>query len=86
MKALKWDFARREYDEVEIPDTCSTYRTDFDELVTCPGCGREVRFGGTFTSRCYHDRVGFGYGVCPDCHEAEFEAEMRMMEKSEEEC
>lgn len=71
MKAYKWDFARREYDEADIPGTCSNYKDDFDELVTCPGCGKQVRFGDTFTSRLYHDRIGFGYGVCEKCHEGE---------------
>ena len=71
MKANKWDFSRREYEVVDIPDACSTYKDDFDADVTCPGCGRPVRFGDTFTSRRWHDRVGFGYGVCIDCHVSE---------------
>ncbi len=72
MKARRWDFARREYDEVEIADTCSTYKDDFESEVTCPGCGRALPFGHTFTSFMYHDRVGFGYGVCEACHDREF--------------
>lgn len=68
MKAHKWDFSRREYEVVDIPDTCSTYKDDFDAEVTCPGCGRQVRFADTYTSRRFHDQVGFGYGVCEGCH------------------
>ncbi len=75
MKAKRWDFARREYDEVEIADTCSTYKDDFDSEVTCPGCGKPVKFGDTYTSRQWHDRVGFGYGVCEKCHDAELVAD-----------
>lgn len=71
MRAQRWDFGRCGYDEVEIPDTCSTYKDDFDAEVTCPGCGGQVRYGDTFTSRRWHDRVGFGYGVCGKCHELE---------------
>ena len=83
MKAQKWDFWRREYDDAEIPGTCSTYRTDFDEAVTCPGCGRQVRFGDTFTSRQWHDRVGFGYGVCEACYSQERDLERTAMERRE---
>lgn len=75
MKARKWDFSRREYEVVDIPDTCSTYKDDFDADVTCPGCGRPVRFADTYTSRRWHDRVGFGYGVCIDCYVSELECE-----------
>ncbi len=72
MKARRRDFARREYDEVEIADTCCNYSSDMDKTVTCPGCGCDVRYGDTFTSRRFHDSVGFGYGVCEACHEREF--------------
>ncbi len=71
MKAYKWDFEKCRYDEVDIPDTCSNYKDNFSEEVTCPNCGRQVRYGDTYTSRRWHDRVGFGYGVCERCHELE---------------
>ena len=71
MKAYRWDFQRREHDEVDIPYSCSTYVSDFEAEVTCPRCRRPVKFGETYTSRQYFDRVGFGYGVCSRCHDDE---------------
>lgn len=71
MRAQRWDLEHSRYIGVEIPDACSTYRADFDAPVTCPNCGGTVRFGDTYTSRRWHDRMGFGYGVCGKCHELE---------------
>lgn len=79
MTAYMWDFGRHAYDLVELPEGCSTYRDDFDELVTCPGCGGRLRFADTYTSRRFHDRVGFGYGVCEKCHDQEMKDEYDAM-------
>ena len=68
MKALKWDEDAEKYDDVEISDEASLYEEDMDKVVACANCGQPKAFGECYTSRHYHNNVGFGYAVCPDCH------------------
>ena len=46
---------------------------DLKEAVNCPHCGKEIPFGGTYTSLEIHTNMGFGFGVCGDCYEKEWE-------------
>ena len=43
-----------------------------DEAVNCVQCGRAIRFGEGYTSFEIQTGVGFGYCVCPACHEKEY--------------
>ena len=74
----KWNLEKREYEPWEVPEDwhVSCYETDMGRRVNCAGCGEEVAFGDTYTSRVLHTKVtGFGYGVCEKCHRHEMEAE-----------
>ena len=83
MKANRWDFERREYDEVDIPGKCCSYSSDMDRRVACPGCGGEFRYGEMFASRRFHTGVGFGYAVCEACYSQERDLERTAMERRE---
>ena len=69
----KWNYNTREYDPYEVPDDWNVrfYSDDMDEIVNCPHCGRALPFGETYTSHEIHTFAGMGFGVCPDCYEAE---------------
>lgn len=80
LEALKWDFSKREYEPYELLDdwTIFLYCDDMDMPVNCACCGKELDFGSTYTSRKIHTRHGFGFPVCPECHEKELAEESEM--------
>lgn len=74
MKLRKWNYETHEYDPYEIPDEWNVPLTTYlDEIVNCPHCGKELKYGETYTSKEIHNNVGFGYGVCSECYEEEWE-------------
>lgn len=74
MEFRKWNYETHEYEPIEVPDewNVSLYTENMDEIVNCPHCGKELRFGETYTSKEIHNWVGFGYGVCEECYEEEW--------------
>ena len=60
----------REYEPWEVPDDWHLlcYSSDMDEKCNCAMCGKELRYGDTYTSFQIHTKNGFGYGVCESCH------------------
>lgn len=73
----KWNFKTRKYEPYEVPDNYNvkTFSMDMEEIVNCPHCGREIKFGDGYTSRQIHTKHGMGFAVCADCYEKEFRAE-----------
>ena len=71
----KWNYETRDYDPYNIPDDWYTplISDDMDEEVNCCQCGRKLRFGDTYTSQEIHSGIGFGFNVCEECHELEWE-------------
>ena len=72
----KWNYKLHKYDNYSVPDDCNcqTYSNDMKEIVNCPHCGRELEYGDTYTSLEIHSPIyGFGYGVCHECYEKEWE-------------
>lgn len=69
----KWDYGTRKYESHEVPDDWNVrlYSADMDELINCAECGKKLTFGDAYTSLDIHNSVGFGYSVCPKCHEKE---------------
>lgn len=51
----------------------TTYSNDMDEIVACAACGKPLKFGDAYTSRKIQSNAGFGFAVCEDCYEKEFE-------------
>ena len=79
MKLQKWDYETHSYKPLEIPDdwVCKTYSFDMDEVVNCPQCGNKFTYGSMYTSLEIHTSVGFGYGVCEQCHHQELERRLK---------
>lgn len=73
----KWDYPSHSYFTIPItsrePLNIKTYSNDMDEIVNCCQCLRPIKFGDTYTSKEIHTELGFGYGVCPECYEKEWE-------------
>lgn len=78
----KWNFKKHEYEDCIIPDEWNVplYSADMDEIVNCPHCGKEIKFGETYTSRQFHNFVGLGYGVCETCYAKEWAEERKAKE------
>lgn len=70
MTLRKWNYEKREYEPYEVPDewNVNPYCVDMNEMVTCPHCGRNFRFGDGYTSHEIHTEHGFGYTVCEKCY------------------
>ena len=78
MLVNKWNFKTKEYEKVEISDNrkISLYSNNMNEIIQCINCGKELIFGDSYTSRRYHTEMGFGYCVCHNCYEEEWELEV----------
>lgn len=71
----KWNNKTHEYEPYKIPDNwnCKTFSLNMNEIVNCPHCGKALEYGNTYTSKEIHTDIGFGYGVCEECYEEEWE-------------
>lgn len=71
----KWNYQTHSYDQVQIPNdwNCKTYSDDMDEIINCPHCGKQIKFGDGYTSLEFHTGMGFGYAVCEECYNKEWE-------------
>lgn len=83
MKLRKWNYSEHNYDDYEVPDewNCKTYSNNLEELVNCPHCGKQIKYGDTYTSKEIHTGLGFGYGVCEECYEKEWNRRKESEEK-----
>lgn len=79
----KWNGNKKEYEDYKIPGNWNvkTYCADMDEIVNCAQCGKELKYGNTYTSMEVHTEMGFGYGVCDTCYR--FELKRRFKEDDE---
>lgn len=51
------------------------FSDDMNDMTTCPSCGKEVKYGDTYTSTVYYFNGGvFGMSVCEECHRKEYGA------------
>ena len=41
---------------------------EMDDLINCPHCGKEIKFGDSYTSHEIHTPLGMGYAVCEECY------------------
>ena len=66
----KWNYETHQYEEYKVPSdwNVSMYETDMDKVVNCAECGKQIKYGESYTSVKIHDEVGFGYAVYYDCH------------------
>lgn len=70
----KWNWDKHKYEDYEVPKdwVCKCYSDDMSEIVNCPHCGKQIRFGEGLTSTEIHTELGFGYAVCEDCYDEEW--------------
>lgn len=71
----KWNYETHDYDPYKIPDEWNVplITDDMEEIVNCPHCGKELKYGDTYTSKEIHNYIGLGFGVCSECYEKEWE-------------
>lgn len=69
----KWNYQKHIYEPYNISKdwNCKTYSNDLNEIINCPHCGKELKFGDSYTSLEIHTNLGFGYGVCEKCYNLE---------------
>lgn len=77
MKAKYWIEHENRYIPYELPEGSCLYCNDMNKEITCARCGKKVNYGDTYTSRCIHNDIGFGYAVCEKCHEQEYKEYFR---------
>lgn len=84
MKLLRWNYTLKKYDVVDLPEgNYKFYSSDMNEVINCPHCGKELKFGDAYTSYEFQSQVfSFGYGVCEECYKKEVE-EKRLHEHKE---
>lgn len=70
----KWDYKTKSYKDYEIPNqwAVSTYCYNMEQVVNCASCGNKISWGNTYTSLEIHNLLGFGYGVCKECYNEEW--------------
>lgn len=71
MKAQKWDFENKKYNDYETPKLASMYETDMSMIIECAECGKPALFGKCYTSRAIHNQHGMAYSVCLNCYQEE---------------
>ena len=73
----KWDYPSHSYFSIPItsrePLNIKTYSEDMNEIVNCAQCLKEIKIGDSYTSKEIHTDLGFGFAVCEDCYEKEWE-------------
>ena len=74
MLLQKWNYEKHKYEPYEVSNECNCklYTEDMNELINCPHCGKQLKYGDTYTSMEIHNKMGFGYGVCEKCYNNEW--------------
>lgn len=68
----KWNFEKRKYDIVDIPNNWFVVtNAPLGIHVDCVSCGKDLLVDDAYTSYQYQDDIGFGYLICEDCCEKE---------------
>lgn len=84
MELYKWNYNTHKYDKVVLPEgNYKTYSSNMEEIVNCPQCLKELPYGETFTSHEFHTPLGFGYGVCQECSDKEWERRIKAKQENE---
>lgn len=79
MKAKKWIAKEEKYTDIDIDDECSAYEDDMEKMIKCPHCNKYVMYGETYTSRDIYTHPSgiFGFAVCSECYQKEWEKELK---------
>ena len=78
----KWNCKEHKYEDYIVPSTwkVSLYEADMETIVNCPHCGKEVKYGETYTSKQFHNWAGLGFSACSECYEKEWKEEREARE------
>ena len=49
----KWNYETHQYEEYKVPSdwNVSMYETDMKKVVNCAECGKQIKYGESFTSQ-----------------------------------
>lgn len=74
MVLRKWNYKKHDYETYIVPDDWKIrlYSDDLEEVLNCASCGKEVKFGDTYSSKEIHTSVGMGFCICEKCHNKEW--------------
>lgn len=77
--AHKWNFETEEYEFYRLPDNCpiivNLSEEGLNREINCASCAEPSIFARCYTSRQIHNSNGFGYPVCEECYQKEWENE-----------
>lgn len=72
MKAKRWNYETRTYDDYELPEGAHVIpKIKSGCKVVCACCGITMPIEVAYTSREIHTKLGLGYPVCTDCFDVE---------------
>ncbi len=79
MLLKKWNWLTQAYEDKVVPSdwNCKAFSTDMDEIIDCPHCGKRLTVGESYTSMELHTDKGFGYSICADCYEKEWQRRIK---------
>lgn len=80
MKAQKYSFKDKKYNEYQLPNGATTL-AELDDVIVCAECGKKLTFASSYTSRTIHTKIGMGYSVCSGCYESEIKIERAFKER-----
>lgn len=69
--AQKWNWKTHEYEHYKLPLNSTMFQFDMDDIVACAGCGKQMKYGESYTSLEIHNSMGLGYAVCEECYNEE---------------
>ena len=71
----KWNYEKNEYEDYKVPRkwNCKFVCASMIEVVNCPHCGKEIFFGDGHSSMEIRTKAGWGYAVCKDCSDEEWD-------------
>lgn len=74
-KAKEWLPKYRIYIGYDLPEKATLFSEDVEEEIQCARCSKEMLYGEGYTSKLIHGGMGFGYSVCAECYQKEWEIE-----------
>ncbi len=87
--ARKWNYQKREYDQINLPDGASLFpdranaHADMDKVIECAECGKRVISGDAYLSIRIKAENGTPYLVCHECHNIEWQEYFRQKDLEE---
>lgn len=81
--AYKYNFEKNKSELYELPAGATKYEDEMRKIVPCACCWKPIHYGDSYTSATILDGVGFGYMICGECYEKEWELRKVKEDKNE---